>query len=422
MLKPLHGFATLTSQWILPLFVASAVFAQANREKPKYLEPWKEGLLDIHHINTGTGETTFFQMPDGTTMIVDTGIHGRDYNEKSAKPVPSLERQAGEWVARYIQSLSPNQNAKLDYTVLTHFDQDHIGDIVDGSKPAPEGDYILTGISEVIEHVPTAKILDRAYPDYNYPKPLEAKHIANYRKFVEYQVNKKGVKAERFVAGQNSQIVLTKNPSAYPNFKIQNLAVNGDVWTGQGTETKAYFPKIADIKDKKLPSENASSLAFKLSYGSFDYFTGGDLLGVIPKNQPAWFDLEPPVSKVTGLVDVVISNHHAYRDAMNETFLRNLAPRVMITLSWDNNHPHTETLPRMLSTDIYPGPRDLFITNLVPSARELLGEENAKQFKSSQGHIVVRVQPDGKSYMIYNLNDQSEDRFITAQFGPYNCQ
>ena len=34
---------------------------------------WRQGELDIHFIQTGTGEQTFFIFPDGTTMLLDCG-------------------------------------------------------------------------------------------------------------------------------------------------------------------------------------------------------------------------------------------------------------------------------------------------------------------------------------------------------------
>lgn len=388
-----------------------------------YLDPWKEGYLDIHHISTGTGESTFFQMPDGTTMLVDTGIHGRVFDEKVAKAVPSLERQPGEWVARYIRSLLGETEAKLDYVVATHFDEDHIGDVAPDLKRSASGDYQLTGLSEVVEYIPASTFLDRGYPSYDYPKPLTAEHILNYRKFVEHQVAAKGARAERFQAGRSDQITLTRRPADYPDFRIQNLAVNGDVWTGKGSESKAHFPPLESLEGKPLPSENASSLAFKLSYGAFDYYTGGDIVGVPVGKMPEWFDLETPLAQVIGPVEVAISNHHAYRDSMNETFLRRLSPRVLITLSWSQNHPHETTFPRLISKEILKEPCDLFMTSLVASTRDILGSENIdRHFKSYQGHVVIRVEPGGKQFQVFVLNDQSEDRILLASFGPYPCK
>ncbi len=35
---------------------------------------WSDGYMDIHHINTGKGESTFFILPDGTTGPVDVCV------------------------------------------------------------------------------------------------------------------------------------------------------------------------------------------------------------------------------------------------------------------------------------------------------------------------------------------------------------
>ena len=37
------------------------------------LSPWTEGMLDLHHINTGRGDAAFHIFPDGTTMLLDAG-------------------------------------------------------------------------------------------------------------------------------------------------------------------------------------------------------------------------------------------------------------------------------------------------------------------------------------------------------------
>lgn len=384
-----------------------------NKPFPK----WKPGYLDIHHINTGKGECAFFLLPDGTTLLVDAGVHGRPMNENAAKAVPNDSRQPGEWIARYIQRvLKPLKIDKIDYVVLTHFDTDHIGAVLPGLKTG-KGDYVLTGISEVLEHIPAVKIIDRGWPDYNWPKPLTQEHILNYRKFVTWQVNQNSVKAEKFKVGSKDQISLVKEPTRYPNFEIRNIVANGEVWTGEGESTYHHYPPVETLTDR-LPSENGSSLGFKLSYGMFDYFTGGDLIGVIGENTPEWVDIETPVAKVTGPVDVNVMNHHGYRDAQNEFFLRTLKPRVHIIQAWDSWHPAPTTLERVISKSVYDGPRDIFATNLIDTAKARLGK-NAKEIIAQHGHIVVRVDPGGRTYTIYILDDSSEKQLIKAKYGPY---
>jgi hypothetical protein len=41
----------------------------ANEELPA----WKPGILDIHHINTGRGNSSLVICPDGTSIPIDAG-------------------------------------------------------------------------------------------------------------------------------------------------------------------------------------------------------------------------------------------------------------------------------------------------------------------------------------------------------------
>jgi len=389
-----------------------------NKPFPK----WKPGYLDIHHINTGKGESAFFIFPDGTNLLVDAGLHERPMDANAAKALPDDSREPGEWIARYIRKVLKlaKQPEKIDYVVLTHFDTDHIGAILPGLKTSREGGYVLTGITEVIEHIPATKIIDRAWPDYNWPKPLTQDHILNYRKFVEWQVKNKKLDAEQFKVGSKQQIALLKNPSRYSNFEIRNIVSNGVVWTGEGESAKSHYPPLESMEGR-LPSENGSSLGFKLTYGKFDYFTGGDLIGVIGSNAPAWADIETPVAKVTGPVDVNVMNHHGYRDAQNEFFLSTLKPRVHIIQAWDSWHPAPTTLERVLSSTVYEGPRDIFATNLIDTAKGRLGD-SAKEIIDQHGHIVVRVAPGGDTYTIYVLDATNEAQIVKAIFGPYQSR
>ncbi len=394
-----------------------ASFSLTAQEIGKPFPEWKKGLMDIHHINTGKGECALFMLPDGTTMLVDAGVHTRKMDANAAKAVPDDSRQPGEWIARYIRKvLKPARIQKLDYVVLTHFDTDHIGGILPGLKTG-KGGYVLTGISEVLEYIPATKIIDRNWPGYNWPKPLTQDHIVNYRSFVEWQVKNKNVQAEQFKVGSKQQISLLKDPDSYPGFQIRNLVANGVVWTGKGDEAENHYPPVETLSSH-FPSENGSSIGFKLSYGLFDYFTGGDLIGVPSKNSPAWHDIETPVARVTGPVDVHVLNHHGYVDAQNAFFLSVLQPRVSILQAWDSYHPAPDPLDRIMSEEIYEGPRELFATNIIDTARERLGDK-VNKIASQQGHIVVRVVPGGESYMVYILDDTNEKQIVKAKFGPY---
>ena len=52
-----------------------------NNETGKSYKGWKKGELDIHHIYTGRGESSFFILPDGTTLLIDAGDWDPDKEE-----------------------------------------------------------------------------------------------------------------------------------------------------------------------------------------------------------------------------------------------------------------------------------------------------------------------------------------------------
>lgn len=376
---------------------------------------WSEGYLDIHHINSGKGESSLFILPDSTTMLVDAGATARP-KPRVTDPKPNGSRTPGEWISRYIMHFLENQpKKKLDYVLLTHFHDDHMGELYPGLKTSQKGNYILSGITEVGEHIPFAKIVDRNWPDYNWPEPLKADYIQNYIRFVKWQVQNTHTKAEQFRVGVNDQFMLLRQPEKYPDFQIRNLASNGHVWTGVGNNERNYFPAMEDLTPAEYPGENKLSIAFRLSYGKFDYFNGGDLTNGAPGT---WQDIETPVGLVAGPVDVCEANHHAYYDAMGVSFLQAVRPRVIIVQIWSPSQPDNRVLSWMLSSGTYPGPRDIFATNMMEETKVVVGER-LNSLKSQQGHIVIRVNPGGESYMIYILDDAQENFSIKAIHGPY---
>ena len=361
---------------------------------------WSEGHLDIHHINTGKGECAFFILPDGTTMLVDAGASGRTERVTPAKPDNS--KTPGEWITRYIlQMMRQFPVKKLDYIMLTHFHDDHMG-----------------AITEIGENIPFDKIVDRNWPDYNYPFPLIQGNIQNYIKFIEQKISHHGVVAEQFRVGANDQLKLVRRPELYPNFAIRNIVSNGQVWTGTGNNTRIHFLPLENISREDYPNENHCSSGFRLSYGQFDYFTGGDILKAA--FQGDWRDIEGYVGAVTGPVEVCVANHHANHDTMGEDFLSAVRPKVIIVQVFAPSQPDNSALNRMMSKRIYPGNRDIFATNVMEETKIVIGNALA-QLKSQQGHIVVRVHPGGNDYMVYILDDSSETFQIKTIHGPYTC-
>jgi len=385
---------------ILAFFLLAAASASAQ-VVGEALPAWTEGTLDIHHVNTGRGNATFFRLPDGTTLLVDAGDGGNPPPRGTA-PRPDASRSPAEWIARYVAAMGARS---LDYGYVTHFHSDH-----------------MNAMAGVASRIPIRTMVDRGWPDYAFPAPDHAEFQSAGFAAYKQLVTSGTLEAMRLAPGRNDQIVLVREAKAYPQFEVRAIAANGEVWTGDASgTTRRVFPDLASLPRADWPTENMCSLAIRMRYGPFDYFTGGDMPGNVRPGYPAWQDVETPVAKAVGPVDVALLDHHGNRDSQNASLVATLAPRVWVEHVWSADHPAHDVLERLYSTRLYPGPRDVFATNMIEANRIVIGPM-LDRLASAQGHVVVRVAPGGARYRVIVLDDAAETYAVKAVHGPYDAR
>jgi len=412
----------------------TVVYSQVPR-KGESLPPWQEGLLDLHHINIGRGNVAYYIFPDGTTMLFDAGEQEATTTESRRRSSihPNGSRRAYEWIAHYINQVTPQgRNPVIHYAILSHYHDDHMGSWYETAPKSAKGDYRLTGITGVAELIPIVVLLDRGY---NFPYDFKSKALEdsmkknpvtykywmgmdNYFRFVR-QREKDKLLTTTVQAGSITQLRMRYKPSAYPNFFVRGIKSNGRIWTGKDTSTFNQFPIFKEGDPTTFPTENACSQVITINYGNFRYYTGGDIPGNIQYGQSPWMDIETPVSKAVGAVDVATMNHHGNRDALNENFVRTLRPRIWVEQVWSADHPGHEVLIRATTPYLYPGPRDIFSTNMLQANKDVIGPLVDRAYKSTQGHILVRVLPGGNTYYVIILDDSIEELVVKDVFGPY---
>ena len=393
--------------------VAVIVAFTAVDAKPKQLKPWSKGTLDIHHISTGRGSTIFYILPDGTRLLVDAGDLGDPsrWTHKEIMPaVPNGDKTPAEWIARYIEHFSKplDKELYLDYAMISHFDADHYGKL-DKTAITVEGKpYKYTGMTHLANLIPIHTLIDRGYPNYDYPtaeafRKRNGKLFFNYYELVKER-EAKGLKMEQFKVGSDKQFALKSDAAAYPSFRIQNVAGNGNIWTGKGNETRSVIgPKAPQ---GAALNENSSSCVFRLEYGNFSYYMGGDISGFYSKKKNNyWLDVQTPVSKVIGTVDVAVADHHGYRDSMNDALLKALNANAIVLPVWDLYHPHPSTMKRINKQ----GVTEVFPAGMTAENLAKLTDQGLADAIRPAGHIVVRVLNGGKKYQIFVLNDRSLD-------------
>lgn len=371
------------------------------------LSPWREGYLDIHQISTGRGNATFMILPDGTTMMVDMGDLGdtSHFRQEVMPAVPSSEKSPAQWVAEYVKHFcGPLGNGgKVDYMLITHYDSDHIG--IHGKGGVMELDSLLQ----------IGKIVDRGY---DYPTPelamqMNRRTLPGYLRTMEARAAR-GLGYEKFVVGSDTQFALRSRPR--DDFRIRNIYANGQLWTGEGFQTRDIVIGEGEEYQENLKAmnENRLSCTINISYGNFDYHSGGDIQGSSPNSTRPWRNVEKFVGEFIGETDVVLANHHAYSDAMYEPFVKAVTPQVCIIPVWDYYHPQPTTLDNMLRGGIdegHPAVRDsvnyVFAVGMVGSNRERLAADGSLVLPD--GHVVVRVYEGGDRFQVFVLDDRSLD-------------
>ncbi len=407
------------------------VSAQA---KSGNLPAWQKGYLDIHFINTVTGESEFIILPDGTQMLVDaaSSLAATGKDELSQRWNPN--KRGSEIITEYIKKcMEWTKNDRIDAFLGTHFHNDHMGGFSTSLPMSANSYYRINGATEILDNFPVTLMVDRGYPNYDYPynqtdaskDANRANIINNYKKAIDWHMANRGLKVEKFAPGSKTQFTLQKDANSYPNVTIQNVYANGELWTGSGTATKSIFPDKSTFSgvggnDEYSPSENACSTVFVLTYGKFNFYSGADICNS-GNSTYAWKGVENEVTNVVSAVEVMKADHHGLNGTGAQILLTKLNPNIIICTPWQDRHPSPDVHKRFTSANTNNGNAKILYSNLAPSnkAQFTAGLDN---IFAAGGHIVVRVDPEGKTYHVYMLNDQNDKFEIIKTIGPLVCK
>ena len=377
--------------------------AKDGIEVGKPLTMWSEGELDIHTISTGRGECLFFIMPDGTTMVVDAGEFSRETSEyKNVLQRPNASVRPTKIFADYIYHFMPKGRYSVDYFNLSHFHMDHMGNLEKEYTKDASGTYTLAGVTALYHLFPFNEIIDRAYGNYEglAVSSMSEASLANYRKFLDYQIARKALKASQFQLGAVNQFAMKYNASAYSNFKIENVCSNCCIWENG---------KSVDIYAGKTKAENAASSGFVIRYGKFDFFTAGDI--------GDYEDLEYRVAKVVGQVEATKAHHHLSPHSNCQKAMKVLLPQTLVATSFyvRDIQPDKSKFDYITAAGC-----NIYCTSVGESLITKYPTDYAK-CNATSGHIVIRVAKGGDTYMVYTLDDMDTSYTVKRIDGPYNC-
>lgn len=258
-------------------------------------------------------------------------------------PKASLLIDAGEVTQKQKKSQNFNKIAAkiyeltgrnhIDYFSPSHYHVDHMG-----SARWENGIFGLvdSGIS-------IGAIIDRGDVFFGEPRPGGWKGYPEaVQSWIEAGMVGKRVTAQLGVG----QIDLGEG------ITVEVVAVNSNgVLEKKNEQNPGYF-------DKCPPSENDYSIAFKISVGEFEFFTGGDLTGAdvarqFGKDCQSYNDVETFIAANVGDVELFKATHHGSEHSNNKLFLDTLDPEVSIIPSGGGyNHPAQDVARRLAATSI----------------------------------------------------------------------
>jgi len=391
---------------------------------------WRPGEFQVHMIHTGVGESVFLIFPDGTSMLIDSGDHPAVAREELAVPVlPSPNRMAGYWVARYIQRVNPRQS-DVDYMMVSHWHTDHAGSDAwrRGVAGTPDGKllYSQSGFVCTMEKINFTKAFDRMYPECNVPVDYNTyawppDTFAHLKSLYAYMISEKGLKVEKFRLGATDQIVPLHGPCK--DFEIRNVCANCCIALPDGT-VKNLYQKYLDLeKPEGYLNENAMSLGMVISYGPFRLMTCGDFSAGCFRDEKGYCyegGIEDDLADTVGKVDVAKLNHHGYM-AMPPKLISTIQARVYLAGVWDQLHMTSDTMATVTDRTLYAGPRTIFPTVMTEERRkqdaELAWLKDVAKETNIGTHVVVTVPEGGKTYSVTCIDARDEEMKVVANYG-----
>ena len=255
--------------------------------------------FSVNFLDVGQGDCIFIRLPDGKNALIDCGVN--DANQENSK-----------YIISYLKNYGVNT---IDYFVLTHPDDDHIGCAIDIMNTFTIGKMYISKIHPALmqnfqSFESVFKVIVEKEIEYKY-SALPIKIVGTNYHFA-------------FLSPQND------HRNSYNELIKQLIPTSGDIKNLSPIiyfscfDKRFIFTGDAESKEEKYVVENYISGIYDLYYD----------------------DLQINLTDV----DYLKLSHHGSSDASCEEFLSLLKPKnAIISVGNDNfyGHPSSDTLLRL---------------------------------------------------------------------------
>jgi beta-lactamase superfamily II metal-dependent hydrolase len=236
-----------------------------------------KGARQIYFVDVEGGQATLFVTPEKQSLLIDTGWPGN--GGRDAERIVAATKKAGI--------------SKIDYVLITHFHEDHVGGAPQLAARIPIGTFIDHGDNRESTDKPTVQVWQAYQQLLNNGK---SKHI----------VVKPGDTLP--IRGMKATVVSSHG------------AVLDAPFPGAGEENSSCRDAEQFPGDK---TENQRSLGTLITFGKLRILDLGDL------TKDKEMQLMCPKNKL-GKIDIYIVSHHGWNQSSSPALVYGISPRVAI--------------------------------------------------------------------------------------------
>jgi beta-lactamase superfamily II metal-dependent hydrolase len=234
-------------------------------------------VLQIYFVDVEGGQATLFVTPEKQSLLIDTGWPGNE--GRDADRIVAAAKKAGI--------------SKIDYVIITHFHEDHVGGAPQLAARIPIGTFVDHGENRESTDAPTVQVW-QAY-----------QHLLSSGKYKRITAKPRDVLPIR---GIEAKIVSS-----------DGMVLDSPL-SGAGEENSACKGAEQYPSDK---TENQRSVGTLITFGKLRILDLGDL------TKDKEMQLMCPRNKL-GKIDIYIVSHHGWNQSSSPALVYGISPKVAV--------------------------------------------------------------------------------------------